>query len=124
MTPRLALVLGAVLAFLAVALGAFGAHALKGRLSPDDAAIWQTAVHYHGWHALALLACGFVLQARPDAGAVVVAAWLFVAGVALFGGSLYALALGAPRGAGAVTPVGGIAFLAGWAAFAWGVWRT
>ena len=52
------------------------------------------------------------------------AAWMFVAGVALFGGSLYALALGAPRGIGAVTPIGGIAFLAGWAAFAWGVWRT
>ena len=124
MSPRLALVLGALLAFLAVALGAFGAHALKGRLSADDAAIWQTAVQYHGWHALALLACGLVLQARPDAGAVVVAAWLFVAGVALFGGSLYALALGAPRGIGAVTPIGGIAFLAGWAAFAWGVWRN
>ena len=115
--------LGALLAFLAVALGAFGAHALKGRLSADDAAIWQTAVQYHGWHALALLACGLVLQARPDAGAVVVAAWLFVVGVALFGGSLYALALGAPRGIGAVTPIGGVAFLAGWAAFAWGAWR-
>ena len=124
MTPRLALALGALLAFLAVALGAFGAHALKGRLSADDAAIWQTAVQYHGWHALALLACGLVLQARPDAGAVAVAAWLFVAGVVLFGGSLYALALGAPRGIGAVTPIGGIAFLAGWAAFAWGVWRN
>jgi len=123
MSPRLALVLGALLAFLAVALGAFGAHALKGRLSADDAAIWQTAVQYHGWHALALLACGLVLQARPDAGAVVVAAWLFVAGVALFGGSLYALALGAPRWIVAVTPIGGVAFLAGWAAFAWGAWR-
>ena len=124
MTPRLALVLGAALAFLAVALGAFGAHALKGRLTADDAAIWQTAVQYHGWHALALLACGLVLQARPDARPVAVAAWMFVAGVALFGGSLYALALGAPRGIGAVTPIGGVAFLAGWAAFAWGAWRA
>jgi uncharacterized membrane protein YgdD (TMEM256/DUF423 family) len=124
MTPRLALVLGAALAFLAVALGAFGAHALKERLPPDLLSVWQTAVQYHGWHALALLACGLVMQQRPEAGAVAVASWLFVAGVLLFAGSLYALALGAPRAIGAVTPIGGVAFLAGWAAFAWGVGKS
>jgi uncharacterized membrane protein YgdD (TMEM256/DUF423 family) len=123
MTPRLALALGAALAFLAVAAGAFGAHALKARLAPDLAAVWQTAVLYHGWHALALLAAGLLLMHRPDAGAVALAAWLFVAGVALFSGSLYALALTGARGLGAITPVGGLAFLAGWAAFAWGAWK-
>lgn len=124
MTSRLALTLGALLAFAAVALGAFGAHALKARLSPDLASVWQTAVQYHGWHALALLAVGLVLAHRPEAGAVALAGWLFVAGIALFSGSLYALALGAPRGLGAVTPLGGLALLAGWGAFAWGAWNS
>ncbi|MBE7521145.1 MAG: DUF423 domain-containing protein [Burkholderiales bacterium] len=124
MTARLALALGAILAFAAVALGAFGAHALKSRLAPDSAAVWQTAVLYHGWHALALVGAGLFLMPRPDAAAIAVAAWLFLAGVVLFSGSLYVLALTGVRGFGAVTPFGGVAFLAGWAAFAWGAWRV
>lgn len=124
MTARLALAMGALLALAAVALGAFGAHALRGRLEPDMATAWQTAVQYHGWHALALVAAGLLLLHRPDAGAVGIAAWLFAAGIALFSGSLYLLALTGTRGLGAVTPLGGLAFLAGWAAFAWGAWRT
>lgn len=124
MTARLALALGAILAFAAVALGAFGAHALKSRLAPDSAAVWQTAVLYHGWHALALVGAGLFLMQRPDAAAIVVAGWLFLAGVVLFSGSLYVLALTGVRGFGAVTPFGGVAFLAGWAAFAWGAWRV
>ena len=124
MTAKLALVLGALLALAAVALGAFGAHALKAWLAPDLAAVWQTAVQYHGWHALALLATGLVLLHRPDAGPIALAGWLFLAGVLLFSGSLYALALTGTRGLGAVTPVGGLAFLAGWAAFAWGAWKA
>ncbi len=124
MTARLALTMGALLAMVSVALGAFGAHALKGRLEADMAAVWQTAVQYHGWHALALLAAGLLLLHRPDAGAVAIAAWLFAAGIVLFSGSLYMLALTGTRGLGAVTPLGGLAFLAGWAAFAWGAWRT
>ena len=123
MTARLALVLGALLAMAAVALGAFGAHALKARLDPDMTVVWQTAVQYHGWHALALLAAGLLLLHRPDAGAIALAAWLFVAGVLLFSGSLYALALTGTRGLGAITPIGGLAFLAGWAAFGWGAWK-
>ena len=115
--------LGALLALAAVALGAFGAHALRARLTPDMTAVWQTAVQYHGWHALALIAVGLVLMHRPDAGAVALAGWLFVAGVLLFSGSLYVLALTGTRALGAVTPVGGLAFLAGWAAFAWGAWK-
>lgn len=124
MTARLALALGAILAFAAVALGAFGAHALKSRLAPDMAAVWQTAVLYHGWHALALVGAGLFLMQRPDAAAFAAAGWLFLAGVVLFSGSLYVLALSGVRGFGAVTPFGGLAFLAGWAAFAWGAWRV
>jgi uncharacterized membrane protein YgdD (TMEM256/DUF423 family) len=123
MTPRIALTLAAVLMFVGVAAGAFGAHALRARLTPDALAIWQTAVQYHLWHALGLLAAGILLLQRPDSAPLGVAGWLFVAGIALFSGSLYALALTGTRGLGALTPIGGIAFLAGWAAIAWAAWR-
>jgi uncharacterized membrane protein YgdD (TMEM256/DUF423 family) len=121
---RLALTLAALLLFAAVGLGAFGAHALKTRLAPDMQAIWQTAVQYHAWHALALLALGLYTMLRPDAPGASLAAWLFVAGIVLFSGSLYALALSGVRGLGAITPFGGVAFLAGWLAFAWAAWRA
>ena len=124
MSARLALTLAALLLFAAVGLGAFGAHALKARLTPDMQAIWQTAVQYHAWHALGLLAAGLLMMHRPDAPAIGLAAWLFVAGIALFSGSLYALALSGVRGLGAITPFGGVAFLAGWLAFAWTAWRA
>jgi uncharacterized membrane protein YgdD (TMEM256/DUF423 family) len=123
-SARLALTLAALLLFAAVGLGAFGAHALKARLAPDMQAIWQTAVQYHAWHALGLLAVGLFSMQRPDAPGASLAAWLFVAGIALFSGSLYALALSGVRGLGAVTPFGGVAFLAGWLAFAWAAWRA
>lgn len=105
---------------LAVALGAFGAHALKARLAPEALDIWRTGVTYHAWHALALVAVGLLMLHAPGSGALRVAGWLFAAGIVLFGGSLYALALGAPRAFGAVTPFGGLAFIAGWVAFAIG----
>lgn len=124
MTARLALTLAALLLFAAVGLGAFGAHALKGRIAPDMQAIWQTAVQYHAWHALGLLAIGLYTMHRPDAPSIGLAAWLFVAGIALFSGSLYALALSGVRALGAITPFGGAAFLAGWLAFAWAAWRA
>ena len=108
---------------LAVAFGAFGAHALKARLAPDMLAIWQTGVTYHAWHALALLALGLLLLHAPENAALRIAAWLFVAGIVLFAGSLYLLALGAPRIVGAITPLGGAAFIAGWIVVAVGVWR-
>ena len=114
MTARIALVAGALFAFLAVGLGAFGAHALKARLPADALAVWQTAVLYHGWHALALVGAGAVLLQRPGASGVTCAAWLFCAGIILFSGSLYALALTGVKGLGAVTPFGGLAFLVGW----------
>jgi uncharacterized membrane protein YgdD (TMEM256/DUF423 family) len=124
LTARLSLTLGALLLVAAVGLGAFGAHALKARLAPDMQAIWQTAVQYHAWHALGLLAAGLLMMLRPDAPVLGLAAWLFVGGIALFSGSLYAHALSGVRGLGAITPFGGVAFLAGWLAFAWAAWRA
>ena len=120
MTARLALVLGALLAFAAVALGAFGAHALKGRIAADALSIWQTAVNYHAWHALGLVATAALMFQLPDLRALGIGAGLFVVGIVLFSGSLYALALGAPSGVGMITPFGGIAFIAGWIALAYG----
>jgi len=124
MTARTALVMGALFAFAAVGLGAFGAHALKARLTADALAIWQTAVLYHGWHALALFGVGAVLLARPDAAPFAWAAWLFAAGIVLFSGSLYALAFTGVKALGAITPVGGLLLLTGWLAAAWGGWRA
>ena len=98
-------------------LGAFGAHALKTRLSADMLDVWQTAFQYHAWHALGLLAVGLSLENLWSRAA----GWLLLAGIVLFSGSLYALALGAPKGLGIVTPVGGLAFILGWLAFALGV---
>jgi uncharacterized membrane protein YgdD (TMEM256/DUF423 family) len=123
MTARTALTLAAVLLAIGVALGAFGAHALGSRVSPDLVTVWQTAVQYHAWHALGLLGVGLYLLHRPTARAAVWSAWLFVAGIVLFSGSLYALVLTGTRALGAVTPLGGAAFIAGWLAFAWAAAR-
>ncbi len=114
--------LGSASAFVSVAAGAFGAHALKLRLGPDALAVWETAARYQMVHALALFA---VAQAAVSwrSPAVRSAGWLFVAGTLLFSGSLYALALSGVRGLGAVTPLGGVAFLAGWACLAWAAVR-
>src|SRR5690242_4596370 len=124
MSARLALVAASMLMALAVAFGAFGAHALKARLAPDMLAIWQTGVTYHTWHALALLALGLLMLHVPRSGALQVVAWLLVVGVVVFAGSLYALALGAPRWIGAITPLGGVAFIAGWITLAFAAWRA
>jgi uncharacterized membrane protein YgdD (TMEM256/DUF423 family) len=123
MSARLALVLASFFLFVAVAAGAFGAHALKDRIAPELLAVYQTAVQYHFWHALGLLAIGVLLVQKPDSGALAIAAWLLVAGMVLFSGSLYALALTGVRGLGAVTPFGGIALLAAWVAMGWAAWR-
>lgn len=114
--------LGALSAAVAVAAGAFGAHALKGHLSPDDLAIFETGARYQMYHALALLAVAWAATRWPG-GAVSTAGWLFVVGTLLFSGSLYALALTGVRWLGAVTPLGGLAFLAGWVCLAIGAWR-
>ena len=106
---------GAVFALIAVALGAFGAHALESRVEPADLEIWETAVRYQMWHALALLVVAS-LMARWPGGGLELAGWSFVAGILIFSGSLYALVGTGVRGLGAITPIGGLAFLLGWAA--------
>ena len=103
---RMFVALGAALAALAVILGAFGAHALKTRLPPDLLEVYHTAVQYHFWHALGVLAVGLAMQQLPDAGWLRAAGWLLTAGVVLFCGSLYLLALTGARWLGAVTPLG------------------
>jgi uncharacterized membrane protein YgdD (TMEM256/DUF423 family) len=114
---RTFLLLGSVAAFLAVTLGAFGAHALRGRLSPEMLAVFETGVRYHMYHALALLLVGLTMG-RMGGWLIQTAGWCFVAGIVLFSGSLYALALSGVTILGAVTPIGGLAFLIGWACLA------
>jgi uncharacterized membrane protein YgdD (TMEM256/DUF423 family) len=119
------LVIGAVSAFIAVAAGAFGAHALRGAVSPDRLEVWETAARYQMYHALGLLLVGYLaLAGQKAAGSARVTGWLFVLGTLLFSGSLYALTLTGITVLGAITPLGGIAFLAGWGLLAWGVWRS
>ena len=113
-STRAALLVG-ITGASAVLLGAFGAHALRGVLDARGSELWHTAVNYHAWHALALaVAAGL---GRGRSGRVAMAA--FVVGIVLFSGSLYALALGAPRWVGIITPFGGLAFVAGWLALGW-----
>ena len=115
--------LGAVSALVAVAAGAFGAHALRARLAPDQLAAFETGARYQMYHALALLLVAWAVTRWP-APPVRAAGWLFVVGTVIFSGSLYALALTGTRAFGAVTPVGGLCFLAGWASLAMGIWRS
>ncbi len=107
--------LGAIFGAIGVGAGAFGAHALRGRLAPDMLAVFETGARYEMYHALALVAVALFLGRQPQsAGLAGAAGWLFAAGIVLFSGSLYALALTGVRAFGAVTPIGGLAFLAGW----------
>lgn len=115
--------LGAVLAGIAVGAGAFGAHALRRVLGEADLATFETAVRYQMYHALALLAVSWALSRWPS-GALTAAGWSFVAGILVFSGSLYVLVLANQRWLGAVTPLGGLAFLLGWALLAWSAFRA
>ncbi|PWI58298.1 DUF423 domain-containing protein [Sulfoacidibacillus thermotolerans] len=108
------LILGAVFAFLAVAFGAFGAHALRSRLSDERLAVYQTGVQYQMYHALALLALSVIIPRVADPNLGIFAGRLFVLGIFLFSGSLYVLTLSGKRSFGAITPFGGVAFLLGW----------
>jgi uncharacterized membrane protein YgdD (TMEM256/DUF423 family) len=113
--------LGAVFMFLAVALGAFGAHALKSRLKEDRLAVYQTGVLYHLIHGIGIMGIGLA-GSLSDSSLLCTAGWLLAAGIVLFSGSLYALSLTGIRKLGAVTPLGGLAFLAGWALLAAAFW--
>jgi uncharacterized membrane protein YgdD (TMEM256/DUF423 family) len=114
--------LGALSALIAVGAGAFGAHGLKSRLTPDMLAVFETGARYQLAHALALLATAWASTRWPGGG-VNSAGWLFVGGTLLFSGSLYVLSLSGQRGWGAVTPVGGLAWLLAWGLLAWSAWR-
>jgi uncharacterized membrane protein YgdD (TMEM256/DUF423 family) len=119
---RLFFALGSLSAGIAVVLGAFGAHALKARLAPDMLAAYETGVRYHFVHALALLAVAWACTRWPGP-AVSASGWLFLAGTLLFSGSLYALSVSGVRVLGAITPLGGVAWVVGWACLAWGAWQ-
>jgi len=114
---------GAVSGLISVAAGAFGAHALKARLPPDQLAVFETGARYQTYHALALIAVAWVVSRSPAPQAVW-AGWFFLAGTVLFSGSLYLLALTGVRWWGAVTPVGGVSFIVGWALLAWAMGGT
>ena len=113
---------GALFAFLAVLLGAFGAHAMKGRLAPVDYEIFQTGVTYQMYHALALVMVGIYSEFKNKL--FLFPAMAFVAGIILFSGSLYLLVLTQIRKFGIITPIGGFGFLIGWIAFAYQVWKS
>ena len=120
MTPeRLLAAIGGVSALVAVAGGAFGAHALKGRLSQELLAVFETGVRYQMYHAIAIVVAALAF-ARFNNTQFLGAGSLFLAGTLLFSGSLYVLALTGARWWGAITPLGGVCFLVGWALFAWG----
>ena len=124
MTPRGLAVAAALLLLVGVAAGAFGAHALRTRVAGDLLAIFQTGVQYHLVHALGALAVAILWLQRPQATALGTCGWLLVLGIVLFSGSLYALALSGIRGFGAITPLGGLAWLVGWALLAWTAWHN
>jgi len=122
----------AIFGGIGVLLGAFGAHALKGRLSAEDLVIFETAVRYQFIHALALIGCDVIAvwqsggtpSSAAQSTSIRVAGWCFVAGIALFSGSLYALVATGVRKLGAVTPVGGLAFIVGWVALGVAAWQS
>jgi uncharacterized membrane protein YgdD (TMEM256/DUF423 family) len=119
---RMFFTIGSLLGALAVALGAFGAHALTNRLSDDMLATFETGVRYQMYHALALLAVAFAAYRWADSNLPTAAGWLFVTGMVLFSGSLYVLVLSGVRWLGAITPIGGVAFIAGWLCLAAAAW--
>jgi len=115
---RLFLAIGCVAALFAVLIGAFGAHALKLRIAPEWMAVYKTGVEYHFYHALGMVLVGLAAIKLPDSAWLVGAGWAMLAGIVLFSGSLYVLALTGLAWLGAITPLGGAAFIAAWALFA------
>jgi uncharacterized membrane protein YgdD (TMEM256/DUF423 family) len=120
---RVFFAIGAISAGLAVGLGAFAAHGLRARLSAEALQTFETGARYHMYHALALLAVAWAVTRWPGV-AVSAAGWLFIAGTVLFSGSLYLLAVTGVRALGAITPIGGFAFILGWVVLAWAAWSA
>lgn len=117
-------ILGSLNAFLAVALGAFGAHGLKSKVSEEMLTVWQTGVQYHMFHALGLILIGILIHLLPQIGPLRLSGWLLFSGIVLFSGSLYVMVLSGVRALGIVTPIGGIAFLLGWLLVVFFVYRN
>lgn len=123
MSAKIFLLLGSLNAMLAVILGAFGAHALKAKLGSELLTVYQTAVQYHFYHALGLLTIGVLILLMPTNTLLKYSGGVMLAGIVLFSGSLYLLSVTGLRGLGAITPVGGLCFIAGWLLLAIAVWR-
>ena len=119
---RFFFVSGAIAAFIAVALGAFGAHSLRTRLTPEMLNIFEVGVRYQMYHAFGLIAVAWAKTRWPEAN-LNAAGWAFIVGIIIFSGSLYLLSITDTRWLGAITPLGGLAFLAGWAILVWSVAR-
>jgi uncharacterized membrane protein YgdD (TMEM256/DUF423 family) len=117
MLRRVWIAVAALSGLAAVGLGAFGAHGLRGQIAAEQLASWQTASHYHLLHSVVMLA--LALHGASSGRSLGASPWLFAAGVALFSGSIYALVLGAPRWLGPLTPLGGLALMAGWTSLLW-----
>ena len=118
------LVVGMLTMALGVVLGAFGAHGLKGKLTPEMMAVYQTAVSYHLWHGLGIIALGLLALQFPTSQGLVIAGWVMLLGLLLFSGSLYGLTLSGIKLLGAITPLGGLAFIVAWLLAAWSLLRA
>lgn len=120
---RFYIIIAAISGFLAVVVGAFAAHGLKKLLTPDMIEVIKTGVHYQMYHAIALLVVALLLIHKPASAGLKASGWAFILGSLMFSGSLYALAMGAPRWLGPITPLGGLCFLVGWMLLAIAGWR-
>jgi uncharacterized membrane protein YgdD (TMEM256/DUF423 family) len=120
---KLFITLASLSGMLAVMLGAFGAHGLRGRFDDYAMGIFETAVQYHFYHSLALLAVGVIALTQPQTAMLKSSGWLFVIGIAIFSGSLYLLSVTGIKWLGAITPLGGLAFIAGWGCLAATGWK-
>ncbi|MBE0585794.1 MAG: DUF423 domain-containing protein [Desulfofustis sp.] len=120
---RIFFTIGALSAFIGIAAGAFGAHGLKSKLSPEMLTVFEVGVRYQMYHAFALIAAAWALSKWPSP-LVTTGGWLFVIGTLIFSGSLYLLSISGVKWLGAITPLGGLAFLAGWLCIAIGVWKA
>jgi uncharacterized membrane protein YgdD (TMEM256/DUF423 family) len=123
-TTRLFVTIAALAMTLAVVLGAFGAHALKARITPAQLGVWHTAVQYHLVHALGLFVVAALCHVWPGEASVRLAGWMMAAGIVLFSGSLYVLVVTDVNWLGAITPLGGVAFITAWLLLAWNAWRA
>lgn len=121
---KLFVISGAIAMTLAVALGAFGAHALKNRLTNEMLTIFETGVQYHLYHALGLLIVGLIAYFLPDSPLLKWAGWLMICGIIIFSGSLYILSVSGIRWLGAITPIGGLCFITSWILIALAAWQS